>query len=66
MGVHECIGNVGHWTLAAFTREFYPVFNSLPVANRVPIHRWMWVESTRITIRVGGVHTGSGSELNPD
>ena len=31
--------------------------NSLPVANRVPIHQWMWIESTRVTIQGGGVHT---------
>ena len=57
-------------SMAVFTREFYPGFNSLPVANRVPIHQWMWVESIWVTIRVGGVHTGgkiqveSGLELS--
>ena len=30
-----------------------------------PIHQWMWVESTRVTIQVGGVHTGGESGLNP-
>ena len=31
-----------------------------------PIHQWMWVESTRVAIRVGGVHTvgESGLELS--
>ena len=38
----------------------YTSSNPLLVANRVPIHQWMWVESTR----VGGVHTGGESGLN--
>ena len=31
----------------------------------VKIHQWMWVESIRVAIRVGGVHTGDESGLNP-
>ena len=38
------------------------------VANRVPIHQWVWVESIQVTIWVGGmgtlIHTGGKSRLN--
>ena len=48
-----------------YTRVLTRVQLTFRSQNRVPIHQWMWVESTRFTIRVGGVHTGGESGLNP-